>query len=40
MTTRHFPPPWSVEDTGAAFLVLVCFSAYGVEKIFEELFAR
>ena len=21
MTTRHFPPPWTVEDIGAAFFV-------------------
>jgi hypothetical protein len=21
MTTRRFPPPWSVEDIGAAFVV-------------------
>jgi len=21
MTARHFPPPWSIEDTGAAFVV-------------------
>jgi hypothetical protein len=21
VTTRHFPPPWSIEDTAAAFVV-------------------
>jgi hypothetical protein len=21
MTSRRFPPPWSIEDTGAAFVV-------------------
>ena len=23
MPERRFPPPWSVEDTGAAFVVLI-----------------
>jgi hypothetical protein len=21
MSTRHFPPPWSIDDNGAAFIV-------------------
>jgi hypothetical protein len=39
LKSRRFPAPWSIEDTGAAFLILVCFSTYGVKKIFEESFA-
>jgi hypothetical protein len=39
MMSGRFPPPWSIEDVGAAFLILVRFSAYGVKKIFEESFA-
>jgi hypothetical protein len=39
MTSRRFPPPWSIDDIGAASLIPFCFSAYGEKKIFEELFA-
>jgi hypothetical protein len=39
MPARRFPPPWSVEEQPLG-LIRVRFSAYGVEKVFEKLFAR
>jgi hypothetical protein len=38
MSERHFSSPWSNRGT-AASLIAVCLLAYGVKKIFEELFA-
>jgi hypothetical protein len=38
MSSRRFPPPRSVEEQSAS-LIHVCLSAYGVKKVFEELFA-